>query len=596
MKGFVVTFVVEEGERYRFGTVEIAQHVAALDPAALGGVALPSPGDVYNPDLITKAVDKLSVALSKAGRPFTAVASHTERNTKGKTINVVVTLDEGPRTYVERIDIHGNLRTRENVIRHEFDIGEGDAYNRALIDRAERRLKNLGFFKTVKITSGPGSRADRVVLDVQIEEQKTGDFTFGGGYSQVDGLMGDVSIGDQNLFGRGDQGKVSATLGQYTKSLELSFTEPYAFGTRMSAGIDLFGKQSLTNTYQSYGSESYGARFQFGMPVTDELSQQMRYSIYNQSISLDPALNDCSPANPAPGCYANGEASLPVKQAALNGPAWVSMIGTSAVYNTLDSNKNPKEGFRAQVNQDVAGLGGDAQFLKTTADVRYYHEVADGVTGMVRAQGGYLAPWGAAQVPFQSSFFGGPQLVRGFAANGFGPRDITPGTTNDNIGGTRYFATTAELQTALPYAPADLGLRTAVFADAGSLWGYRGPTSLPSLSQSMTVSNLRTMRSSLGAGLLWELPVGAIRVDMTRSRPPKPPTTSRSDCGSAPRHFKASPQSLPYAARASSRSARARCGRSYITPSMPIDAGAGLPPRRPRRSRCALRDRFGVTA
>ena len=197
---------------------------------------------------------------------------------------------------------------------------------------------------------------------------------------------------------------------------------------------------------------------------------------------------DCSPGNPPPGCYANGEASLPVKQAVLNGPAWVSAVGSTVSYNTLDNNRSPTSGVVSALNQDMAGLGGDVKFLRTTEDFRAYSPVAGDVVGMVRGQGGYITPWGGQQLPLANGFFGGPQLVRGFAPNGFGPRDLTPGTTMDNVGGRQYWATSAELQAPVPLVPAGSGLKLGVFADAGSVWGYRGSSSLsgsgPALSQS----------------------------------------------------------------------------------------------------------------
>jgi outer membrane protein insertion porin family len=510
-KGFAITFTVEEGERYRFGRVDIESHIPAVDKASLAGFLLIRPGDIYNAEALDKSIDQLTIAIAKRGYPFVAVRPQGGRDAAARLVNVVLSLDEGAHTYIERINIRGNTRTRDYVIRREFDVAEGDAYNRALLDRAERRLKNLGYFKTVKITSEPGSSSDRVIVNVECEDQQTGDFSISGGYSTTDGPIGEVTIGDRNLFGRGEYAKASVTFGQFTKGFELSLAEPYVFGTRATVGVDLFAKQSLVSSYQSYGSENYGTTFRVATPLSEELTQQWRYSVYRQSVSLTPALMDCSPANPPPGCYANGEASLPVKQAVLNGPAWVSMIGSSLIYNTLDNNKNPSNGVRAQFNQDVAGVGGAVNFLKTTGDVRAYHEVADGIVGMARAQGGYLTPWGGQQLPFQNSFFGGPQLVRGFAPNGFGPRDLTPGTTNDNIGGSKYWTTTAELQSAIPYLPSDFALKVAIFADAGSLWGYRGPTTVGA--QSLTAGDSKAIRSALGAGLIWDSPVGPLRLD-----------------------------------------------------------------------------------
>jgi outer membrane protein insertion porin family len=348
---------------------------------------------------------------------------------------------------------------------------------------------------------------------VELEEQDTGNYAVAVGYSMTEGVVGEASIGDRNLFGRGDALGASLTYGQYTKGFNLSYTQAHLGGSELTGGIDLYGKQSLASSYQSYGSQTYGTTFRLGTALTEELGVQWRYSLYNQSTSLSPALMDCSPGNPPPGCYANGEASLPVKQAVLAGPAWVSAVGSSVNYNTLDNNKSPTSGTVSALNQDLAGLGGDVRFLKTTADFRSYTPVAGDTVAMVRAQGGYVTPWGGQPLPLADGFFGGPQLVRGFAPNGFGPHDLTPGTTMDNVGGRQYWATSAELQAPVPLLPAASGLKLGLFADAGSVWGYRGPALAQSLQQSVQVADSNPLRSSLGAGLIWDSPFGPIRAD-----------------------------------------------------------------------------------
>jgi outer membrane protein insertion porin family len=515
-KGIVVTFNIEEGSQYRIGSVDLRSNLRELDPAILRARLRPDVGDVYNAEAVQKTVEDLSIEAARHGYPFVAVRPQADRDQASHVVNLVYAVEQGPRRYVERINIHGNRKTEDFVIRREFDIAEGDAYNRALIERAERRLKNLGYFKTVKIADAPGSAPDRIVVDVELEEQNTGDYSIAVGYSTTDGVVGEVSIGDRNFLGRGDTLGASVTYGQYTKGFNLSAAEPNFGGSGLTVGFDLYGKQSLANNYQSYGSQTYGTTFRLGTALTEELGVQWRYSIYNQSTSLAPGLMDCSPGNPPPGCYANGEASLPVKQAVLNGPAWVSAVGSTVNYNTLDNNRSPTSGVASALNQDLAGLGGNVKFLKTTEDFHAYHPIAGDVVGMVRAQGGYATPWGGQQLPLADGFFGGPQLVRGFAPNGFGPRDLTPGTTMDNVGGRQYWATSAELQAPIPMLPAGSGLKLGLFADAGSVWGYRGPSSLgsgPALAQSLNVASSNSIRSSLGAGLIWDSPFGPIRAD-----------------------------------------------------------------------------------
>jgi len=499
-KGIVVTFTIEEGEPYRFGTIDIQSHIAQLDGRALAGLLKLRVGDTYNAAAVDKTVDDLTIGLNRRGFPFGTVRPRSDRDPARRTVDIVFAIEEGAHTYVERINIRGNARTREYVIRREFDIAEGDAFNRALIDRAERRLKALGYFKTVKIATGPGSAPDRLVVDVDLEEQETGDFSFGIGYSTVDGVVGNVSLGDRNFLGSGQAVKTSLTLGQYSNSFDVGFVTPYWLDTRMSLGVALFGKQTSANSYQSYGSEKYGIAFQLGMPVTDEVSAALRYSLYNQNVTIDPTA-------------VAGTVSLPIQQAAQMGPAWVSMIGYTLAYDSLDNKKSPTDGVRAEFRQDLAGLGGDVNFFKTTEDVRAYRAITDDVVGMARLQSGYLMPWGGQDVPLINRFFGGPQLVRGFAPNGFGPRDLTPGSTMDNIGGTLYWGTTAEAQATIPYLPSDFGLKVAVFADAGSVWASGSQANVPALSQSFVLGNSATIRSSVGAGLIWGSPFGPLRVD-----------------------------------------------------------------------------------
>jgi outer membrane protein insertion porin family len=510
-KGVVVTFTVEEGPLYRLGRVDIETSLKSVDTAAVRRYLRTQPGDVYDADAIDKSTDDIAVGLAKGGEVFVTVLARGDRlpppyaaSSAGdgtvRAINLVYAIDEDKRLYVERIDIRGNSKTRDEVIRREFDCVEGDAYNRALIDRGERRLEQLGYFKSVKIATQPGSAPDRVVVDVTVEEQETGNFSIMGGYSASTGATIDVGVGDKDFLGTGDIAKASLSVGQYAWGFDLGFTDPYALGPRLSLGGDLFGNVALANSYQSFNSTLYGARITTGMPLNDQIGVTWSYLIYNQGLSLDPAM---------------GTASLPIQLAAAAGPMWVSSIGAGVTYSTLDNPKNPTDGIRVQVNNELAGLGGAAKFARTTEDARYYHAIVGDVVGMVRAQGGYVTPWGGQQLPLLDGFFGGPQLVRGFAPNGYGPRDITPGTTQDNVGGNIYWTTSAELQAPMPFVPADAQLKVALFSDAGSLWATpaSGISNLSSLSPSQQIVNSQAIRASVGASLIWGSPFGAIRVD-----------------------------------------------------------------------------------
>ena len=500
LHGFALTFSIDEGPLYHFGDINVVCNVPGLDADKLRRLPVARSGAMFDSGMLDKTNEILAIELAKLGFPFAQSTPRIVSDAAAKRIDVAFTIDQGPRTYVERIEIHGNTRTRGYVIRREFDIAEGDAYNKSLIDRAERRLKNLNYFKTVRISRRPGSAPDRVVLDVEVAEQATGDFNISGGYSTTYGLLAEVKLGDRNFLGSGKTLNSTLTWGQYGRGFDLAASEPYFLGTRVAAGIELYGRQNDASPYQSYGSNVYGATVQFGTPLTEQLGMQYRYSLYNQNVTLNPASLAAAP-------------SLPIRQAALAGPQWVSSVGDTVSYNTLDNTKSPTSGINSQLRQDLAGLGGDVRFLRTTEDVRYYHPINDDVVSLARAQGGYITGWGGRQVPLINSFFGGPTMVRGFAPNGFGPRDLTSGTTMDNVGGSMYWATTAELQSNIPGVPQEYGLKASAFVDAGSVFRYGGPTVFPGSAQSLQVANANVVRSSAGVGLTWASPFGALTVN-----------------------------------------------------------------------------------
>lgn len=543
-KGFIVTFTIDEGAQYRVGTVDVISNVHAIDPATLRARLKLSAGNVYNADLVEKSVEAMTIEAAKRGYAFATIRPRGDRNFEAKTINLVFVVEEGTRAYIERINIIGNTRTRDYVIRREFDISEGDAYNRALVDRAERRLKNLNYFKNVKITNEPGSAPDRVVLNVNVEEMATGEFSIAGGYSTADGFLAEVSVADRNLMGRGQFAKAAVQFGQRTRGFDFSFVEPYLLGYRMAGGIDLFYRQNLASSYVSYDSKTYGTNLRLGFAVTEELAFAPRYSIYRQEITLPDYLNDCrfspyatinggpgvSPTNeairqsgatPPPGglddggnCYANGEASLAVRKELAAGAVTVSLVGYSLAYSTLDNNKSPTSGIYAELKQDFAGVGGDVNFIRTTAEARTYYEIFTDIIGVLKLQGGHISGWGSKDLRMLDHFQMGPNLVRGFAPAGIGPRDLTVNTTQDALGGTMFWGASVEAQTPLYFLPKEIGIKLATFADAGSLWGYRGPTSWNVTGETLSVGDQNKIRSSVGVGLLWDSPLGPLRFDL----------------------------------------------------------------------------------
>jgi outer membrane protein insertion porin family len=513
-KGFIITFTIDEGPQYHVGTVDVISNVHALDPNVLRTKLKLHPGNVYNADLVQKSVEAMTIEAAKNGYAFANVRPRGDRDFSRRIISLAFVVEEGARAYIERINIIGNTRTRDYVIRREFDLGEGDPYNRALIDRAERRLKNLNYFKTVKITTEPGSAPDRVVVDVNVEEKPTGEFSISGGYSTTDGFISSVSIADRNLMGRGQLAKASLSYGQYTKAVNLTFVEPYLLGYRMAGGIDLYARQNESTSYISYDSTTIGTNLRLGFALTEELAFQPHYTIYRQEITL-PAQFNCYPAV-YPTCL---PASLPIRLELANGPVLVSAIGYTLSYNTLDNVNSPTSGLYASITQDLAGVGGDVNFVRTTGQVRNYYEVLPDVVGVLKLQGGHVAGWGGRDLRMLDHFFLGPDLVRGFAPAGIGPRDLTPGTTNDALGGSLYWGSSLEFQTPLYFLPKEIGIKVAAFADAGSLWDYKGPTAGTIPGQKTQTLDLGLddsgeIRSAVGAGLIWDSPLGPLRFDI----------------------------------------------------------------------------------
>lgn len=548
--GYVLTITVEEGVQYRVKDVQIESHLPDVNPDSLRGFLRLHGGETYNGDMVEKTTEALTKEVQRRGYAFSQVRPRGDRDPTTQTVTVVFVIDQGPRVYIERIVIRGNTRTRDYVIRREFDIGEGDAYNKVLVDRAERRLNNLGFFSKVQITNEPGSAPDRVVLVVNVQDKATGNFSVSGGYSTVDGLIAEVAVSEANFMGRGQYTRLSVTAGQYTRGITFSFTEPYFLDQRLAAGFDVYAKQNSVNNYSFYQNTMIGGTFRLGLPITDEVTFSPRYSIYSSTISIPnnggAPFNDCTfpipgitpgtPGAPAlsstTNCLTNGEASLALKEEV--GTTVTSMPGFTLSYNTLDNVKNPTSGIFAELREDVAGAGGDERYSRSAVNFRYYQTLWGDFVGLAHLQGGYLAPFGGSNLRIVDQFNLGPSLVRGFAPGGIGPRDVSPGVFPEanSLGGTKYWGASAEVQFPIWGLPREVGLKGAVFADAGALWGFSGRTNFtnggpvvptdtaPLFTQGNTIQvgdNTARPRTSVGVSLIWASPLGPIRFDFAKA-------------------------------------------------------------------------------
>ena len=553
--GYVITITVNEGEQYKVGAVQVDSRLPGLDTTQLDSDIATSVGDIYNADDVEKTLNNVTRQVNRAGYPFAQVRPTGQRDPASHQVSLGFVVEDGPHVYVERINIRGNTRTRDYVIRRELDLTEGDAYNRVLVDRAERRLNGLGFFKKVRFSNEPGSSPDRVVVNIDVEDQPTGSFSVAGGYSTQDGIIGEVSVSESNFLGRGQYVRLAGTGGQYSRGVDFSFTEPYFLGYRLAAGFDAFYKYSDLTRFSRYDTTVYGGQLRLGLPITQEFGITFRYSIYNTDLSVPNTLkrpyNDCSSPLPGytavnaagqaiyPNCAYDGEASIALKGS--TGETLTSLAGMTLAYSTLDRVISPRNGFYVDLKPDIAGLGGDSKFFRVTGDARYYKEFFEDIVGFVRLQGGHITALDNNPLRITDQFFMGPTLVRGFAPNGLGPRDVGIADARSNaIGGTTYIGGTLEVQFPIPYIPRDLGLKGAVFADAGTLFGYKGRTAFDvnrdsfingysptggcnyntfgagAISVEPECVNVRdkpTIRSSIGASILWNSPLGPIRFD-----------------------------------------------------------------------------------
>jgi outer membrane protein insertion porin family len=507
--GFFITFVVDEGELFTFGAVDIESQLPNVDGKALGGELLTVSGKLFNQSLMDKTMERLTLVVSEQGYAFARVRPRAQREPGTRTINVNYVIDEGPRIYIERINIIGNTRTRDYVIRREFRLAEGDAYNPLMIDKAKKRLQSLGFFKTVEIKRRPGSAPDRVVLDVEVIEQSTGELSFGAGYSTSEGVIGDVSITERNLLGRGQYLRLGLS-GSFTRlQAQLSFTEPRFLDQNLAAGFDIFDKQTYMALTQPYESRTTGASVRLGFPLMENLWLTTSYTLSNNSLS-----------------NVQDTASLAIQQAA--GTWWTSAVGESIAYDQRNNAKNPTSGYFLQATTEFAGLGGDVKYVRNTAEARAYYPLTEKITLVGRAIGGRIDGWGGEDVRLLDLFYKGGETIRGFYTSGYGPRDLL---TNNSLGGNTFWAATAEMRFPLGL-PEELGMSGAVFADAGSLFGAGAgakklntqcglpvtydPNTGGVTNPGVCLADSAAVRASAGFSLIWNSPLGPLRLDIAK--------------------------------------------------------------------------------
>ena len=487
-QNFFITFTVEEGELYRFGNIDLETSLSTLDPETVRGEITTFPGEIYNAQKINKTAEAITLKAAGAGFAFARVRPVVHRDPLARTIDINYIVEQGPRVYIERIDITGNTRTRDYVIRREFRLVEGDAYNRLMVKRAKQRLQALGFLKKVVVKRSRGSAPDRVVLNVAVIEDNSGELGFSAGYSSADGPIGDVSVTERNLMGKGQflQLKLKGALnGKGT--VNLSFTEPRFLDQNLAAGFDVYHSISDQTDYIGYAQQETGGKLRLSMPLNDELRLSAYYRFSRREIT---EVNANEAAKLALNGVVDGDVDV------------TSAVGYGLVYDTRNHFKKPTKGLYASLSQEFAGLGGDKQYLRTVAEGRGYYPVTESITLAGRLRGGHITGWGDKTLDATDGYTSYADCVRGYEAGGFGARsDNGAGSV---VGTEAYACANLELRFPLPFIPDNLGISAAVFADAGMMFD---PI------QATNVLKDDTVRASVGAGLLWDSPMGPLRVD-----------------------------------------------------------------------------------
>jgi outer membrane protein insertion porin family len=482
---FVVTFTVEEGEQYDFGNIAIESRVPDLEPEQLRELLKTKEGDTYNADQIEDSIVALTEEIGELGYAFAEVEPVPTKHEAEHTIDLTYAINEGSRVYIERIDIVGNVRTLDEVIRREFRVAEGDAFNTALLRRSRQRIENLGFFEKVEINTLPGSSPDKTRIEVNVSERSTGELSFGAGYSTSDGPLGDIRLTERNFLGRGQSIQANFTISGRTQEIDFSFTEPYFLDREVAAGFDLFRRSTNFQSEGSFDQRTTGGTLRANYPLTELWRHGLRLTVREDVIhNVD---NDASQ-------FIQDE----------EGNALTVLLGQDLTYDTRDTRFLPSDGYIVQLSQDVADFGADTQFLRVEGRGSYYYPFYPDWVLNVAGRAGYIYGLGEDVRLFDRFFLGGASF-RGFKFAGVGPRDTS---TGDALGGKLLYTGTLEQRFPLGL-PEELRIFGRAFVEAGSLVDpdVSGPT----------VFDSNALRASAGGGLSWLSPLGPISIDLAQA-------------------------------------------------------------------------------
>jgi outer membrane protein insertion porin family len=501
---YTITFTVDEGDRYTFGDISIDSTITGVDTQGLDRLVETRRGDVYSASDVEDTIIAITEKLAGQGYAFAEVTPRGDRDFANRTISVLYTIDQGQRAYIERIEVRGNTRTRDYVIRREFDISEGDAFNQVLVQRARKRLEELDFFESVNISTAPGSAPDQVILIVDVVDKSTGEFSIGAGYATgsapTSGFILEGGITERNFLGRGQAIRLAVSGGRSARDYTISFTEPYFLGRRISAGFDIYRQ---TRNYTNYNSSVTGGTVRLGLPITERLSTQFAYNYSVERYTYTSTCDANGDGLPDAGCTIAAPIAAAIAGTAPNSNPWTkSSISGSLIYSSIDNLQDPRNGLHAAMTLEYAGIFGNANFLKLSARANYYKTLSEelDLVGLIVLGAGHVQALGTPLRVFDYTQ-SNDRVIRGFAFNGIGPVDTA---TGEQLGGTTYFHATAEAQFPLPVLPKSFGMRGAVFVDAATLYGNALTTA---------VGTGMLWRASVGASLIWASPFGPLRVD-----------------------------------------------------------------------------------
>ena len=569
-KDFIVTYVVDEGERYHFGDLKIESDIRDIKADTFQKLLTEHKGDWYNAQKIENTVDTLQETAGLLGYAFADIRPQFNRDKDKREMNITFQIAEAPRVYVEKININGNVRTKDQVIRREFRLAEGDAFNTLKVKRSRDRLQSLGFFQDkLEVEQKPGSAPDRVILEANVQEKSTGSLEVSAGYSSLENFILSASISQRNFRGRGQELRLSGNISSYSKSVSAGFTEPYLFGRNLALGFDIFRRDyNAFNTLAdntrntTYSDTTTGFQIRTGFAITEFWAASVRYGLSRESVTLDQATYYT--ADPTTGVLRCDPLLAGRYLCDAVGAYTTSSVGYSLIYNSVNNPNRPSHGQRFVFSQDLAGVLTGVKYLRTKVNYDWYHPLFGANSGFVLNVGGeagYIFGYGGQAVRLTDRFFLGEGQIRGFGIRGVGPRVlrepyITDANgnvvldpkradyTDDALGGESYYRGRIEVQIPLGSAGSELGLRPSIFTDVGALFKIPTPSTSclsPPAPNTHTVSQFNPNvtcapststaagfdeayvgdspkpRVAVGVGVSWSSPFGPLRFDLAKA-------------------------------------------------------------------------------